>query len=330
MSDVLEGCRCFGGDGEAPGFLDEIAHRRDTALTTLRLGVLAYGVTAPDSFARYADKLDALVAEGAAGGAQLLVMPEYACMELAAAYDGAGDVSLEFASVCAQRDTLLALFSDLAMRHRVSLLPGSMPWADAGRVRNRAPFVAPDGSIRFQDKSVMTRFEAERWGVVGGLPPVVFETAWGRIGVAICYDLEFSPLVRAQVAADAWLILAPSCTDSLHGFNRVRLSARARALENQCFVAVAPTVGLAPGLATLDENHGYAAVFGPVDRGFPEDGIVARGALDRAGWIYADLDRTRLEAVRAGGAVLNHRDFPNQPPPVSVVDESRSEWTPKR
>ena len=279
-------------------------------MSVLRLGVLAYPVTAPDSFARYAAKLDALVAEGVAGGGQLLAMPEYACMELAAAYPGAGDVARELETVCAQRAALLELFAALARRHRVWLLPGSMPWNEGGCVRNRAPLVAPDGSVRFQDKCRMTRFEAERWGVAGGAPPSVFATPWGLIGIAICYDVEFPPLVRAQVAAGAWLVLAPSCTDSLHGFNRVRLSARARALENQCFVAVAPTVGLAPGLATLDENRGYAAVFGPVDRGFAEDGIVASGRPDVPGWVFADLDRARIEAVRADGAVRNHRDFP--------------------
>ncbi len=289
-------------------------------MSVLRLGVLAYPVEQPDSFEAYASKLGALAAEGAAAGGQLLVMPEYACMELAAAYPGAGDVARELASVCAVRDRLVSLFADLARRHRVWLLPGSMPWPEAAEVRNRAPLFAPDGSVRFQDKRVMTRFEAERWGVAGGAPPAVFATPWGRIGVSVCYDVEFSPLVRSQVEAGAWLILTPSCTDSLHGFNRVRLSARARALENQCFVAVAPTVGLAPGLATLDENHGYAAVFGPVDRGFAEDGVVVRGQLDVPGWVYADLDPARLEVVRAEGAVRNFRDFPDRPAPARIIE----------
>ena len=281
-------------------------------MSVLRLGLCQYGVTAPASFDAYAAKLEALTAEGAAGGADLLVMPEYACMETAAFCPGTGDARAELASVCALQPHLLALFTGLARRHRVWLLPGSMPvGAPPGTVHNRAPLIDPDGGVRYQDKRTMTRFEAERWGVAPGAPPRVFETPWGRMGIAICYDVEFPTLVRAQVALGAWLILAPSCTDSLHGFNRVRLSARARALENQCFVAVAPTVGLAPSLATLDENHGYAAVFGPVDRGFPEDGVIARGTLDAPGWVFSDLDRARLDAVRADGAVRNFRDWPS-------------------
>ena len=281
-------------------------------MSSLRLALCQYGVTAPESFDDYAAKLEALVAEGAGGGADLLVMPEYACMETAAFCPGTGDAHAELAGVCALQPRLLALFTDLAKRHRVWLVPGSMPvGTPPGPVHNRAPLIDPLGNAVFQDKRTMTRFESERWGVAPGALPRVFDTPWGRIGIAICYDVEFPTLVRAQVEQGAWLILAPSCTDSLHGFNRVRLSARARALENQCFVAVAPTVGFAPALATLDENHGYAAVFGPVDRGFPADGIIARGTLDQPAWLFADLDSTHLDAVREDGAVRNFRDWPS-------------------
>lgn len=283
-------------------------------MSVLRLGALAYPVTAPPTFQAFAEKFEALVAEGAQGGAELLVMPEYASMELAAASAGAGDVAAELADICAQRDVLLGLFRETARRFAVWLLPGTLPWQEGGRVRNRAPLISPDGRLRFQDKSVMTRFEAEQWGVQAGSPPRVFESPWGRIGIAICYDVEFPNLVRAQVQAGARLILAPSCTDTLHGFNRVGFSARARALENQCFVAVAPTVGMAPSLATLDENHGHAAVFGPVDRGFAADGVLQCGEMDRPGWVFADLDFRRLEAVREDGAVRNFRDYPADPP----------------
>ncbi len=279
-------------------------------MTSLRLGLLQYQVTAPASFEAYASKIRSLIQDGTAGGAELLVMPEYACMETAAFLPGAGDAHAELLAVCGLSARLLALFQEEARRAGIWLLPGTLPWPGPdGRVRNRAPLIAPDGTLAFQDKSVMTRFESERWGVAAGEPPRVLETPWGRIGIAICYDVEFPTLVRRQIERGAWLVLAPSCTDSLHGFNRVRLSARARALENQCFVAVSPTIGLAPALATLDENHGYAAVFGPVDRGFPADGVMARGRLDEAGWVFADLDSTRLDTVRAEGAVRNHRDW---------------------
>jgi predicted amidohydrolase len=288
-------------------------------MSTVRLALSQFPITAPPSLEAFFAKLDGILAEARSGGAELVVLPEYACMETAAAFPGAGDPARELASVSAAGPALLAGFRDAARRHGVWLLPGTMPRAEAGRVVNRAPLIAPDGSLTAQDKSTMTRFEAEQWGVSPGAAPRVFDTAFGTLGIAICYDVEFPNIVRAQVDAGAWLILAPSCTDSLHGFNRVRLSARARALENQCFVAMVPTVGLAPSLASVDENHGYAAVFGPVDRGFPEDGIIVAGTLDAAELVFADLDSARIDAVRADGAVRNHRDWGAAPPPCCLV-----------
>jgi predicted amidohydrolase len=173
--------------------------------------------------------------------------------------------------------------------------------------------ITPEGRIAFQDKRAMTRFESERWGISQGADPNVFDTPWGRIGISICYDIEFPKHARVQVMAGAWLILAPSCTDTLAGFNRVHFSARARALENQCYVAITPTVGEAPWSAALDVNRGRAGVFGPMDRGFPADGILAEGQMDAPGWVFCTLDPSLIEAVRRDGAVLNHRDWPRAP-----------------
>ena len=278
---------------------------------TLRLGVLHYPISRIASLAEYAAKLDHLVGEGAAGSGELLLMPEYACMELAAAYSAPGcslDAGAERDAVCAVSADVVAVMRAAASRHRVWLAPGTLPQRTGHGVVNRAPLIRPDGAIAFQDKQVMTRFEAEQWGIRGGAPAGVFETPWGRIGIAICYDVEFPGVVRAQTEAGAWLVLAPSCTDTAHGYTRVRLSARARAIENQCFVAVSPTVGAAPWLATLDANQGRAGVYGPADRGFPDDGVIVEG--DGHGWVWADLDPARLDQVRRDGAVRNFADWP--------------------
>jgi predicted amidohydrolase len=116
-------------------------------------------------------------------------------------------------------------------------------------------------------------------------------------------------LVRRQIEAGAELVLVPSCTDTLAGYHRVALSCRARALENQCFVVQSPTVGEAPWSKSVDVNRGAAGVYGPVDRGFPDDGVIAQGQLDVPGWVFADLDLAHLSRVREEGQVKNHRDF---------------------
>ena len=288
----------------------------------LRLGLLQYPVERPASIAAWGAKLDQWIAR-ARGQADLLVLPEYACVELGAALVGrdATDEATELAAMVANADAILAEMRATAIRHAIWLLPGTLPMRVGDRVVARAPLIAPDGRMAMQEKRIMTRFEAERWGVSPGAPPRVFDTPWGRIGISICYDVEFPKHVRAQVEAGAWLILAPSCTDSRHGATRVLVSAAARAIENQCYVATTPTVGEAPWSAALDVNRGHAAVFGPADRGFPEDGVLAAGTPDTPGWVFATLDPALIEAVRDHGAVRNHRDWPRAPIPAPTPAE---------
>jgi predicted amidohydrolase len=289
---------------------------------TLCLGLLQYPVERVPSVAAFGAKLDHWIAQ-ARDRADLLVLPEYACVELGAALAGrdATDEPTELAAMVAHADPILAAMRDAAIRHKVWLLPGTLPMQGGARVVARAPLIAPDGRMAMQEKRIMTRFEAERWGVAPGAPPRVFDTPWGRIGISICYDVEFPKHVRAQVEAGAWLVLAPSCTDSPHGATRIRISAAARAIENQCYIACTPTVGLAPWSAALDVNRGQAAVFGPADRGFPEDGVLACGTPDAAEWVFCTLDPARLDEVREHGAVRNHRDWPRHPIPAPTPAE---------
>lgn len=279
----------------------------------MNLSALAWPVEPTRSVRAYADKLDRLLGEAPAG-TDLALMAEYACVELGASLSDkpAGNEADELRAMVAHAPEILAAQRDAARRHRVWLCPGTLPMEDGDRVVNRAPLITPEGRVAFQEKRVMTRFESERWGVSPGAPPRVFDTDWGRIGIAVCYDAEFPKFARAQVEAGAWCLLVPSCTDSWHGAERVRIGARARAMENQCYAAVSPTVGDLPDSVALDENRGLAGVYGPVDRGFPADGILAESA---EGWVTCFLDRAALERVREDGAVRNHRDWPRAPLP---------------
>lgn len=283
----------------------------------LRIAAAQYPVETLGSWEDYAAKLTRWVKQGAEGGAGLLVFPEYGAMELASLDPGTmGDLQGSIAFVSDLLPRVDALHADLAARFGVYILAASAPWqAPDGRFRNRARLFAPGGAVGVQDKLIMTRFEREEWGIVGGDDLAVFETALGRIGVCICYDSEFPLIARAMVEAGAEILLVPSCTDSLHGYHRVRIGAQARALEGQCYAVQAPTVGNADWSPAVDVNRGAAGVYGPPDRGFPDDGVIAMGVLDQPGWVFADLDLEAVRAVRADGGVLNVAHWPEQPAP---------------
>ena len=280
----------------------------------MKIATAAYPLDVLPDWAAYEDKLSGWVDEATSHGADLLVFPEYAAMELAtlAGPDIAGDLEGSLHAVADRLDEADAFHAELARQFQVHILAGSGP-ATTGlpdgvtRPVNRARLFAPSGAVGVQDKQVMTRFEAEIWDVVPGGPLHLFDTALGRIGILICYDAEFPLLGRALAEAD--LILVPSVTEALSGYTRVRIGARARALENQCVTVMASLVGTASWSEAVDVSVGAGGIFGPPDTGFPDDGVLAAGTLDTPGWTYAQIDRATIDTVRRHGTVLGRRDW---------------------
>ncbi len=285
-----------------------------------RIAAAAWPIDWHDDWGSYAAKLEAGVAEAVGRGAELLVFPEYGLMELASlgGAEVAADLEGSLVEVAGHRAAVDALHDRLARAHGVHILGASGPVFDGPRPVNRATLFSPDGVLGHQDKQIMTRFEAEEWDVRPGGPLQVFDTALGPLGVLICYDAEFPLLARALVDAGAEILLVPSATETHAGFTRVRVGAMARALENQCAVVHAPTVGAAPWCPAVDMNVGRAAIYGPPDRGWPETGILAESALNEAGWAVADVDPGAIAEVRRAGGVLNWRDWQAQPGRLGV------------
>lgn len=287
----------------------------------LTIAAAAYPLDWFDSFGDYEAKIANWVADAAGHGARLLVFPEYGAMELASLGGRVASSDLEAAlsEVARHRPAADRLHCRLAARHGVHILGGSGPVFSGNRPVNRATLYGPAGVIGHQDKLIMTRFERQEWQVVPGSEGLaLFDTALGKIGIVICYDCEFPLLARRLAEAGAEILLAPSCTETLAGFCRVRIGAMARALENQCVAVHAPLVGAAPWCAGCEENTGRAGLYCPPDRGWPATGILAEGAMDKPGWVMADIARRQIALTRADGAVLNMRHWDEQADSLSL------------
>jgi len=280
----------------------------------LKVATLAYPVGEPRTWGAFEGKVRALVGEAASAGAGFLVFPEYFAMESAALWpdEVRGSLVRQLAAVQETLPAFRAMLASLARDHAVTIVGGSYPVASGDGYRNRAYVFLPDGSEDFQDKLIMTRFENELWHIGPGDALRVFDTGAYRFGVNICYDSEFPALARRQAEGGAVLLAIPSCTDTRAGDCRVRVGARARALENQFYVLRSPTVGLAPWSPAIDENTGCAAVYTPCDREFPADGVLAAGADEVPGWVYADVDLAKIAWIRRHGQVLNFNDRTKQ------------------
>lgn len=282
----------------------------------VRVAAAQYPIDAIGSWSAFETKLAHWISEAAGQGAQLLVFPEYGAMEIAriADQDVWSDLQKSIDFVGGLRGRIDALHAELARRHGVYVLAASLPERMSnGQAVNVSRLVSPSGRIGEQQKVIMTRFERESWGIRGGNDICVFDTELGMIGVAICYDCEFPLISRAMCEAGAAIVLAPSCTETEAGFYRVRVAARARALENQCYVVQSPTVGEALWSPAVDKNVGAAGVYGPPDLGFPANGVVAQGLMNEPQWLFSELDLTIVTRVRLDGAVLNHKHWREQP-----------------
>jgi predicted amidohydrolase len=281
----------------------------------LTIAAAQYPIDQPASLAAWEDKIRRWVAEGAASGASLLVFPEYAAIEQAAAFgpEVYGDLAATLAKVAELAGDRVALHVELARRHGVHILVGSGPVRrDDGRYVNAAQLVTPDGLVGEQEKIIMTPFERD-WGISPGGPLRVFETALGRIGVAICYDSEFPLLVRAQAEAGADIVLVPSCTERVSGYHRVRTGSLARALENTIVTVQSPTVGDALWSPAVDRNEGAAGIYVPSEHQVSDTGIVAEGAMSKPAWVVGTVDLDRLQRVRRTGEMRNFADWGAQP-----------------
>ena len=296
----------------------------------VRVAAAQYPIDAIASWEAYAGKLSHWVSEAAGEGAQLLLFPEYGAMEIARMFapEVWSDLQQSIDFVGGSRGKIDALHAELAEKHQVYIVAASLPERDAeGVAANVARVVSPKGRIAEQRKLIMTRFEREQWKVSGGGREInVFDTRVGKFGIAICYDVEFPLIARAMNDGGAAMILAPSCTDTMHGYHRVRVGAQARALENQCFVIQSPTVGEAPWSPAVETNVGAAGVYGPPDFGFPADGIVAMGNPNEPMWLYAELDLTAVTRVRMEGATstssCTRSPFPRCAPPAPPPDRT--------
>ncbi len=275
-----------------------------------------YPIDYLDDWDAFAAKSRRWVSEAVGEYARVLVLPEYGSMELVSLLSPElqADVRGQLRALQDFHAPFLALYRQLAQDYHAYIVAPSFPVeVGDGDFRNRAYFCAPGGEYGQQDKLLMTRFEDESWGIRGsdqGL--TVFRTEYGVMGIQICYDSEFPLPTRALVEAGAEVILVPSCTETLAGYHRVRIGSQARALENQCYCVHSPTVGEASWSPAVDMNTGAAGVYTPADIGFPADGVLAQGQLNRPGWVYASLDMDRIRRVRADGTVLNHRHWPLQ------------------
>lgn len=283
-----------------------------------KIAAAQYPLDELNSEGEYEAKITRWVEEAVGQGAELLVFPEYGAMELASLAGAvvAADLQGAIGAVSERLPMQAELHNRLARKHGVTIVAASGPQRhEDGSATNVARIFCGSGKQGEYHKLMMTPWERDPWNISSGRPDglTVFEIDGAKIGLVICYDIEFPLISRALAEAGAQIIIAPSNTETEHGYWRVRTGCLARALENQLYTVHSPTVGAAGWCPPVEMNVGAAGVFSASDHGFPAGGVLAIGEMNRPQWVYADIDVELLAHLRNTGGVQTYNHWPEQP-----------------
>jgi predicted amidohydrolase/GNAT superfamily N-acetyltransferase len=160
-------------------------------------------------------------------------------------------------------EEIVQKFSELSISYNINIITGSMPEIKDDRLYNVGYLCRRDGSVERYEKIHVTPDEAKVWGMQGGNQVKTFDTDCGKIGVLICYDSEFPELSRLMAEDGMEILFVPFLTDTQNGYSRVRHCSQARAIENECYVAIAGSVGNLPNVHNMDIQFAQSTVFTP-------------------------------------------------------------------
>ncbi len=226
------------------------------------------------------------VAEAARRGADLALLPElWACGYSASKFP---------ACAAAMGKGAFARMQALAQAYRVAV-GGSHVERAGDRLYNTFALYAPDGSLWGVYRKIH-RFLPMGEGVLApGEAVQVAATPWGKIGLAVCYDLRFPEVFRLQAVAGARLLLVVAAWP-LSRIAHWEALLRARAIENQAFVAAVNRAGVSG-----------ETVFGGRSMVVSPQGEVLVQAGAREALLTVTVDLAETDAYRAAFPALQHR-----------------------
>ena len=246
---------------------------------------------------RNLDRAEELVREAARSGPDIVALPE--C----------------FLFLASEKETLPTAecipgpatdkLSNLSRELGFYILAGSMAekTQDSCRYRNTSALLAPDGALKALYSKIHL-FDIEIHGevankesshVIPGDSPVIARTPIGNLGLSICYDLRFPELYRVLALGGAQIIFVPSAFATFTGKDHWEPLLRARAIENQVYVAAPAQCGWHQG----KRCYGNSMIVDPW-------GTVVARASDRESVIFADIDLEYLRQIRLQNQCLEN------------------------
>ncbi|CRI65374.1 putative enzyme [Thiocapsa sp. KS1] len=276
---------------------------------TVRVATVQYMQRRVGSFDEFVDLVRYFVDVTADYRADFVVFPELFSLQLLSMEDQQLTPAESIEALTKYTEPLKEALSNMAVRFNINIIGGSHPTRmPNGRVENVCYVCLRSGEVHEQAKIHPTPNEVYWWNIEGGHALNAIDTDCGPIGVLICYDAEFPELGRHLVDQGANIVFVPFCTDERQSYLRVRYCAQARAIENQCYIAMSGNVGNLPNVHNMDIQYAQSCILTPCDFPFARDGIAADTTPNVETVAFADLRLEALRAARNSGTVQNLKD----------------------
>ncbi|NRT19117.1 putative amidohydrolase/ribosomal protein S18 acetylase RimI-like enzyme [Hymenobacter sp. 9A] len=275
--------------------------------SNVRIGIVQWQMRATKSLEDFYQQIEFFVDTVSGYKADCVLFPEFFNAPMMA-LTNEESAAAAIRGMAAFTEPIKVRMSELAVSHNINVIAGSMPVYEDGKLYNVSYLCRRDGTVDEQYKLHVTPDEASYWGMRGGDKLKCFDTDFGKIGILVCYDVEFPELSRLLSEEGMKILFVPFWTDTKNAYQRVRICAQARAIENECYVAITGSVGNLPRVENMDIQYSQSAVFSPSDFAFPHDAIVAEATPNTEMTLIADLDLDLLKDLNTSGAVRNLRD----------------------
>ena len=288
-------------------YYDPDARSSSMSKQAVRLGLVQWQMRLFKDVEDFYDQVEFFVDAVSDYGADFILFPEFFNTPLMSPYNALPERNA-MERLASMTDDIVRKLQEFAISYNINIIAGSMPIMEYKKLYNASYLCHRSGKLDVHKKIHITPNEFKYYGMVGGNDIKVFDTDCGKVGLLICYDVEFPELGRILADQGLQILFVPFMTDTQNGYLRVRACAQARAIENECYVAIAGSVGNLPHVNNMDIQYSQSAVFTPSDFAFPNNGIKAEATPNAEMVLIADLDLFALRDLHEYGTVKILKD----------------------
>jgi predicted amidohydrolase/ribosomal protein S18 acetylase RimI-like enzyme len=288
-------------------FHEEKKNLYDKTKTHPRLGLVQWQMRSIEKIEDLFEQIEFFVDAVSSFEASFVLFPEFINAPLMMQFNDLPE-SEAIRKLATYTDDFLKKFSDLAVSYNINIITGSMPYMEDRLLYSICYLCRRDGSHESYKKIHIAPGEVKHWGMVGGDELKAFDTDCGKIGILISDDVEYPELGRLYADQGVNILFVPFTSATPNDYQRIRCCSQARAIENECYIAIAGSVGNLPKVSNMDTNFAQSAVFSPSDFAFPINSTISEASPNTEMTLVADVDLTLLRELHLDGSSRNLLD----------------------